>query len=295
MAKPVIFVIGASGNIGTATVSVLSAKHSDKFDIRAGVRNPEKADKLKLPGVSVVQAQMGDKDKLKETLKGVDALYIIAPGSTDTPENKADLIIATAEAAKEAGVKFLLVLSGHLNDPIIGHLFNKMEAKVSQLGVPHCFIYLYFFFENYFGNKDTIQSQSAIYGPSLPDKPFGGVAVEDAGKASAAILSDYSKHVDKSYYIASDRYTNNELAAAFTEALGKEIKYVQVPYDDTRKALMGMGIQDWQASCLLELYKRIDSGAPEMSQADISVYKNITGEDPTSLKAWIAKYAAAFK
>ena len=295
MAKPVIFVIGASGYIGTATVSVLSAKHSDKFDIRAGVRNPEKADKLKLPGVSVVQAQMGDKDKLKETLKGVDALYIIAPGSTDTLDNKADLVIATAEAAKEAGVKFLLVLSAQLTDTIIGRLFHGVEAKVSQLGVPHCFISLQFFFENNFENKDTIQSQSAIYGPSLPDKPFGGVAVEDAGKASAAILSDYSKHVGKTYSITSDCYTNNELAAAFTEALGKEIKYVQVPYDDIRKALIGMGVPDWQVDCLFEEYKLIDSGAPETSQADISIYKNITGEDPTSLKGWIAKYAAAFK
>ena len=294
MAKPVIFVIGASGNIGTATVSVLSAKYSDKFDIRAGVRNPEKADKLKLPGVSVVQAQMGDKDKLKETLKGVDALYIIAPGT----ENRADLVIATAEAAKEAGVKFLLVLSvstADLTDTIFGRQLHEVETKVSQLGVPHCFIRLPLFIENNWAYKDTIQGQSSIYNPTIPDKPFTPVAVEDAGKASAAILSDYSKHVGKTYNVTSDRYTNNELAAAFTEALGKEVKYVQVPYEDAKKAFMGMGFPEWQTDGILELFKLIDSGAPETNQADISVYKNITGEDPTSLKAWIAKYAAAFK
>ena len=48
MAKPVVFVIGASGNIGSATVQALSAKYSDKVEIRAGVRNPDKADKLKV-------------------------------------------------------------------------------------------------------------------------------------------------------------------------------------------------------------------------------------------------------
>ena len=44
MAKPVVFVIGASGQIGTATVQALSTRFSDKLDIRAGVRNPNKAD-----------------------------------------------------------------------------------------------------------------------------------------------------------------------------------------------------------------------------------------------------------
>ena len=48
MGKPVVFVIGASGNIGSATVQALSAKYSDKVEIRAGVRNPDKADKLKV-------------------------------------------------------------------------------------------------------------------------------------------------------------------------------------------------------------------------------------------------------
>ena len=59
MGKPVVFVIGASGDVGSATVQALSAKYSDKVEIRAGVRNPDKADKLKvrqliyLPSVAV--------------------------------------------------------------------------------------------------------------------------------------------------------------------------------------------------------------------------------------------------
>ena len=107
MAKPIVFVIGATGNIGSATVIELASKHGDKLDIRAGVRNPEKADKLKgLAGVTVVQAEMGDNEKLVEAFKGVNALYIVTPGA----ENRAALTIATAKAAKSAGVKHLAVV-----------------------------------------------------------------------------------------------------------------------------------------------------------------------------------------
>ena len=57
MTIPVVFVTGASGQIGSSTVIALSAKYADKVEIRAGARNPEKADKVKsLAGVTVVQA-----------------------------------------------------------------------------------------------------------------------------------------------------------------------------------------------------------------------------------------------
>jgi len=96
--------IGASGNVSSATVQVLSSKYADKVEIRAGVRNPDKADKLKrLPNVSVVQAEMGDEEKLRETLKVVHTLCIVTPSS----ENGAQLTIDTAQAAKEAGVKYI--------------------------------------------------------------------------------------------------------------------------------------------------------------------------------------------
>lgn len=80
MELPVVFVIGASGHIGKATVKALSLKYSDVVDIKAGVRNPEKATDLKcLGGVTVVEAEMGQKEKLKAIFKGVSVLFIVCP------------------------------------------------------------------------------------------------------------------------------------------------------------------------------------------------------------------------
>ena len=294
MAKPIIFVIGASGNVGSATIQALSAKYADKLEIRAGVRNPDKADKIKLPGVTIVQAEMGAKEKLKETLKGVDALFIVTPGV----ENRGPLAIATAEAAKEADVKFILVVSvltNSLTDTIFGRQFTELEGKVSSLGVPYAFLRLPLFVDNNWGSKDTIQGQSTFYGPVSPDKPFTPVVVEDAGNAAAVILSDYTKHTNKTYSVVSDRYTHSDLAKAFTEALGREIKYVQVPYDAAKQAFLGKGYPEWQVDGILEIFKLIDNDSPVTNQADLSVYKTLTGEEPTSIKAWVAKYGAAFK
>jgi uncharacterized protein YbjT (DUF2867 family) len=295
MSKPVVFVFGASGNIGSATVTALAAKYGDKLEIRAGVRNPDKAaDKLKIPGVTVVKADMGgDKASLVSALKGVDALYIVTPGV----ENRAPLTIATGEAAKEAGVKYLLVVSVPTvnRDILFGHQLKEIETKISQLGIPHSFIRLPLFIDNNFGNKGSIVGQSAIYGPVSPDKPYTPVAVDDVGNASATILSDYSKHAGSHYTIVSDRFTHGELAAAFSKALGREIKYIQVPYDAAKEAMVGLGFPEWQAGGVIELFKLIDEGAPEADIADVGDYKKITGADPTTLDGWLSKYGGFFK
>ena len=225
MGKPVVFVIGASGNIGAATVAALSAKYADQVEIRAGVRNPDKADKLKsLANVTIVQATMGNKENLTGILKGVDALYIVTPPSG----NRAQLAISTAEAAKTAGVKHLGVVSvttARLPNTIIGRQFVEIESTIGQLGVPYTFVRLPFFAENFWGSKATIAAQGAIITPADPEKPFGLVTAEDAGEAGAAILVNPAKHAGKTYDLISDVVTYNDIVSSFSKALGKEIKY----------------------------------------------------------------------
>ena len=301
MAKPVVFVIGCSGQVGSATIRALSAKYAYKLDIRAGTRNPasDKAVELKLPGVTLVQAEMGS-ETLTETLKGVDALYIVPPGGTD---KRPELAIRTAESAKNAGVKFVLFASDFaacvLPDTIIGKQYTQIETRLSEIGIPYCSLRLPFFIDNFrrWGFKKALQQQSSIISPLNPEKPFAAVLVEDLGKAAAVILAEPSKHAGKIYRIVSDRFSYNDITRAFSEALGKQLKYVKVSYDDTKRHLLHHGFPEWEADAILEIEKLIDSDCPvtDANQADMSLYKAITGEDPTTLRAWLAKVEHDFK
>ena len=294
MTKPVVFVIGATGNVGFATVLSLSAKYADKVEIRAGVRNPEKADKLKaLPNVTVVQATQGDSN-LVDIFTDVSTLYIVTPST----ENRAHLAISTAESAKQAGVKHIAVVStptADLTDIIIGSQFAEAEKGISKLGVPYTIVRLPFFMENYLLFKDSIVGQGAIYNPADPDKPFQTVSSEDAGKASATILAHPEKFVNKTVNIISHQDTYSDFAKAISEALGREVKYIQVPYEATRKIFMDIGFPEWRANAIVELYKLIDSSSPTMTGMESGAFENITGEEPTDLKKWVAKHAVEFQ
>ena len=295
MSKPVVFVIGASGYVGTYTVSNLSAKYADKVEIRAGVRNPEKADKLKaLPNVTVVKATQGDSN-LVDVFAGVSTLYIITPG----PENRAQLAISTAESAKQAGVKHIAVVSvttaDLTTDFIIGSQFAEIESAVAKLGVPYTFVRLPYFMENYFRLKDSIVGQGVIYSPADPDKPYQTVSTEDAGKASAEILAHPEKYVNKTIYIISHRETYNDFAKAISEVLGREIKYIQIPYEAARKTLQESGVPEWQVKASFEFLKLIDNSAPSVAGNKEGDFRSITGEEPTDLKQWVAKHVGDFQ
>ena len=241
-----------------------------------------------------MQAEMGDNEKLVETFKGVDTLFIVTPGT----ENRAALTIATAKAAKSAGVKHLVVVSvatAELTDTVFGRQLSEIEEAIKKLGIAYTLLRLPLFIENYFGFKDTIQGQSTVFAPVDPTKPYTPVAVGDAGKAAAVVLADPSKHINKIYNINSDRHTFGDVAATFSEALSKEVKYVQVPYDAAKQALSKMGIPEWQADGGLELYRLINSGSPATNYHDTSDFTTLTGEKPTDLKTWVSQVAGAFK
>ena len=297
MAKPVVFVIGATGTVGSGTVAALASKYADKLDIRAGVRNLDKADKLKaLAGVTVVQAEMGVKEKLVETFKGVSVLYIVTPGA----ENKRQLTITTAEAAKTAGVEHLVVVSvsfADATDITLGQQFAEVEKDIKELGVPYTILRLPLFMETHFGLQGTIKGQSGIFWPVDPTKMVAAVAAStDAGKFGAAVLSNPSKHANKVYTVISDRYTYKDLAATFSEVLGKEIKYVKISFEELKQAVRAAGVPEWQVEPLIELQKLVDCGTPltTFSDSDISVFTDVTGDQPTSIKTWVSQMASAF-
>ena len=296
MSKPVVFVIGASGNVGAATVAALSEKYSDQVEIKAGVRNPDadKASKLKaLPNVEIIQATMGDSN-LVSILSGVTTLYIVTPGV----ENRAQLAISTAESAKQAGVKHIAVASmagSDSTETLFQQQFNELETNIAGLGINYTIIRLPGFTEEYLMFKPTIASQGVMYRPTDPTVSITSATNEDIGKASATILVNPEKYIGQTLTIVSNIHSLNDFIKEMSEALGKEIKYVRVPKEAFKKGMIDRGLPEWVVEGAMGLSWLVDTAFPGITQGDLGIYKKLTGEEPTSLKQWVAKNAKHFK
>ena len=296
MSKPTVFVLGCSGSIGSATVRALSRKYSDTLNILAGTRDTasEKVASLRsLPGVTILHADMNNKEGLRDLLTGVTSLFIV------TPTNGFRLAIGAAEVAKASGVKHILtvsVLTVELTDTIYGKQYGELESSVKHLQIPYTFIRLPPFVDNYWAYKRPIQQNSSFSTPGDPTKPFSAVVVEDAGKAAAAIMAEPEKHYGKTYKLISNRHTLNELAAAFSQALGKNVKYERISYNDCRRRLVEVvGFSEEDADGILEIYRLTDEECPMLDDPEMSHFNQITGEKPTSLKEWVNEVTPAFK
>ena len=296
MSKPTVFVLGCSGSIGSATVRALSRRYSDTLNILAGTRDTasEKVASLRsLPGVTILHADMNNKEGLRDLLTGVTSLFIV------TPTNGFRLAIGAAEVAKASGVKHILtvsVLTVELTDTIYGKQYGELESSVKHLQIPYTFIRLPPFVDNYWAYKRPIQQNSSFSTPADPTKPFSAVVVEDAGKAAAAIMAEPEKHYGKTYKLISNRHTLNELAAAFSQALGKNVKYERISYNDCRRRLVEVvGFSEEDADGILEIYRLTDEECPMLDDPEMSHFNQITGEKPTSLKEWVNEVTPAFK
>ncbi|KAJ8906845.1 hypothetical protein NDN08_003329 [Rhodosorus marinus] len=292
MEKTTLMVIGASGKVGTATLEALSAMHDPETTmILAGVRNVGKVEALKaLPGVEVLHAEMGD-PKLATTLIGVDSLFIVSPSTTDC----APLVLKTMKSAAAAGVKHVMVVSVMTagRDSIYGRQFGYIECGIKLLGFEYTVLRLPLFMENYYASRDGIVSESVLYSPVDPSKPYVPVVVADAGKMAAKIMLNPHPHNGKIYKVTAPAHTFGEAAAQFSAALGKEVSFVRIPYETALQAYMEIGFEKWQVVGVLELYRDIDNGN-SIATTYSPDYENVVGAPQTDLATWVKSAAPYF-
>jgi len=296
MSKKVFTVVGSSGIVGSAVIKEVSSKLSDKYVVQAGVRDPssDKAGPIgKLSGVTLVKANFGEEEALGKVLKGSDVVFINTPGH----EDRTKLGIHGVNAAKAAGVKHIIVVSvltADLTDTIFGRQFAPLEKHVKESGLKYTLLRLPFFIDNNWGSAGSIKSQGKFYGPNNPDAKFTPIAVSDIAEATVGILKDLSKHENKTYKVTTKAHNHKELAEAFSSAVGKEVTYVQVPYEAAKQSFLGFGIPEWQVDGILELFKLFDAKS-SVTNDETNDFKTLTGRDPTTIQQWAAAVAAGFK
>ena len=98
--------------------------------------------------------------------------------------------------------------------------------------MPTTFLLTSFYWDNliYFGMgpKKGPDGKLAITFP-MGDKKLPGIAAEDIGRCAYGIFKRGREFIGKTVGIAGEHLTGAQMAAAFTKALGQEVRYNAVP------------------------------------------------------------------
>lgn len=249
MAK--ILVTGANGTIGNATVRAL--REGGK-EVRAGVRNIEKGAQLRELGAEVVPFDFGDPEGMRRALEGVEGMLLVTP----FVEDSVPLVKAALAAAKDAGVTFILRLSGLGADPDspapLARQHGIGERLIHESGIASSTIRSNFFMDNFINFAGaTIKSQQAIYGAAGAGK-VAFVSSRDLGRVAAAILSSPAKHAGKRYELTGPAAIDyHEAARTISGALGKEVRYVDLTAEQLEASMRQQGVPDFAVQGLMFL------------------------------------------
>ncbi|WP_321322050.1 SDR family oxidoreductase [Labilibaculum sp.] len=232
-----IAVTGATGQLGGLVVAELK-KRVDNNSIVALVRNPEKASRL---GVEARAFDYTKSEELVKALADIDHLLLI---SSNEIGQRADQHANVIEAAKKAGVKWIVYTSLlHADTSTLNlageHLATEKALKVS--GIDYTILRNGWYTENYAASIGGAIAGGAFIG-SADNGKISSAARADYAEAAAVVLIDESNK-GKVYELAGDQaYTLSDLAAEITKQTGNDIPYKNLAEIDYANILASFGI-----------------------------------------------------
>lgn len=282
-----ILVTGATGSNGTEIVKHLATRN---VQVRAMVRNRDRAKAIALPNVEVVEGDFDRPETMLSALAGVDRAFIL----TNSTERAEAQQIAFVDAAKQSGVKHIVKLSqfaADVNSPVRFLRYHAaVEATIQASGMAYTFLRPNLFMQGLLNFRSTIATQNAFY-VAAGDAKVSTVDVRDIAEVAVAALTE-TGHEGKIYDLTGPQaLTHTEMAERLSNALGRQIAFVDVSPKAMHDTLLSAGFPVWQADGLLEDYAHYRRNE---AAAIASGVHDAIGKNPRSFEAFARDYATMF-
>ncbi len=228
-----ILVSGATGHQGGAVLRHLREKH---FPVRALTRdaNSPKARALMTPGIEIASADLDNPATLSRALEDIYGVYSVQ-SFTDNLEEEVRQGNNLIDAANRAAISHFVYSSVVSADAHTGIPHFESKGKVEEhlrgAGLPYTIFRPVSFMENWLGAKDGIEAGTLSL-PLSPETRLQMIAVDDIGVFVAKAFEHSGHWNGQIYDLAGDELSMSEIAQALGRAAGREVKYVQVPWEE---------------------------------------------------------------
>jgi len=282
-----ILVTGSTGNVGSEVVKQLAqAGHK----VRALVRDTKEASGKFPTTVDLVVGDLDNTESLVNAMKGVDAIYLLAPFSPSLAKQEGNAL----EAAKKAGVKRIVkhsVLGAQWEGIAIAKWHRASEKAIEASGLAWTHIRPSGFFPNALNWAGMIKNGGTVYYPTGQGK-LGVVDPRDIAAVAVKALTE-AGHDKQAYDVTgAQALTSQEQVDAIGKAIGKQLTYVDVPNQAAKDSMLGQGMPAPLVDALLEFCDAIKAG---QAGAVTDTVQKLTGKPPRTFEAWAKENAAAFR
>lgn len=273
-----ILVTGATGNLGSKVAASL-LKTVPASDLAVSVRNPEKAEELRAQGVEVRQGDFDYPETLDKAFAEIDRLLIISTDGDN--ETRIQQHKNAVQAAERAGVQFIAYTSlanatESKNSMAPPHVAT--EAAIVETGIPYSFLRNNWYLENEIGSIQGAMA-GAPWVTAAGEGKVGWALQQDYADAAAAVLVG-DGHENTVYELSGPLLTQEELAAAVGNVLGKEVPVQQVSDEEYAEIMKGLGLPDYVLPIVVGIQQSIRNGSLEVSNTD---FEKVLGRPVTPI------------
>jgi len=297
--RPPILVTGAAGDVGGIGRNVTALLLAGGHRVRALVRREdERAEALRRLGAEVVQGDLTDLDAMHRAIEGCRRLYFGMSVSAAYLE----ATVNTAAVARHHGVEAFVNMSQMTvtqmsiteTTPSPQHKLHWLsEQALAWSGLPVVTVRPTVFLEGFFlrfaaaemRRSDTLALPMGA-GRTSP------ISALDVARAVAAILVDPLPHLGRIYNLTGPESRDLEhYAGEFSQALGRTIRYRDVPLDGWASKLREAGLPPHlvahvSAMAALNAQSRYDRLSDDVFR--------LTGQAPMSVREFARQHAAKF-
>lgn len=285
-----IVVTGATGQIGGRVVERLLGAGAATSVL---ARDPARLPPAVREGATVHQGDLTDPEALLAATQGARALFLVVPPTLTTDDWAAFQLgigRAAADAVRANGVERVVLVSSagaQRDDMYAVSRLGEVERLLAD-AAPHVLaLRAGFFFENFLAAVPTIAGDGATYLTLPPERRIAMVATRDVGDVAAEALlrGDWTGYRIRGVHGPTD-LSPAEATAAFADALGRPVRYVQVPAEGARQALLAMGA----SAHVADEYPRLFDAIGRLDyQAEPRTAESTT---PTTIAQWAREVLA---
>ncbi len=274
-----MLVTGATGKLGTKVVEAL-LKSVPADQLVVSVRNPEKAEGWRARGVEIRHGDFDRPETLDSAFAGIDRLLIIsADGDNETRIRQHTNAVAAAARAKVGFIAYTSLGNASKSPLLLAPPHRATEEAIIKTGIPYSFLRNNWYLENEIASIQGVMA-GAPWVTSAGSGKVGWALRQDYAEAAAAVLAG-SGHENTVYELSGKPLTQEELASAVGEALGKEVPVQQV--DDAAYAdiMKGAGVPEFIIPFLVGIQAGIREGALDIESGD---FEKLLGRPATPVR-----------
>jgi uncharacterized protein YbjT (DUF2867 family) len=260
-----IAVLGVTGQVGSVVARTLLDSGGK---VRVVVRDEAKGNSWKAQGADVSVGDVFNASSLVEAWKGCEGVFIVVPPSFAPAEGFPE-IRALAKSLKEAlyeakpvKVVVLSTVGAHRTEGIgILTQLRLLEEELTGTGLPMTFVRAGWFIENAKWDLEDARKEGEIASFLQPlDRPISMVSTVDVGRVCARCLLDKPRGLRIVELEGPRRYSPNDLAEAFSQALNRSVRAVEVPKSDWKNRFESQGMPADRTWGRIEMLDGFNSG-----------------------------------